>query len=69
MEEKNHQVVVYGGIASIGILMMGIAIGNAYSAPKTRNNAQLELLKQQVAEQEIRLKRMQPSEQEVPKSK
>ena len=43
--EKNHQVVVYGGIASIGILMMGIAIGNASSAPKARNNAQLELLK------------------------
>jgi signal transduction histidine kinase len=45
--EKNHQVVVYGGIASIGILMMGIAIGNASSAPKARNNAQLELLKQE----------------------
>ena len=43
--EKNHQVVVYGGIASVGILMMGIAIGNASSAPKARNNAQLELLK------------------------
>lgn len=43
--EKNHQIVVYGGIASIGILMMGIAIGNASSAPKARNNAQLELLK------------------------
>ena len=45
--DKNHQVVVYGGIASIGILIMGIAIGNASSAPKTRNNAQLELLKQE----------------------
>ncbi|MGZ8498966.1 MAG: histidine kinase dimerization/phospho-acceptor domain-containing protein, partial [Candidatus Binatia bacterium] len=45
--EKNHQVVVYGGIASIGILMMGIAIGNASSAPKARDNAQLELLKQE----------------------
>jgi signal transduction histidine kinase len=45
--EKNHQVVVYGGIASVGILMMGIAIGNASSAPKARNNAQLELLKQE----------------------
>lgn len=44
--EKNHQVVVYGGIASIGILIMGIAIGNASSAPKAKNNAQLELLKQ-----------------------
>lgn len=44
--EKNHQVVVYGGIASIGILIMGIAIGNASSAPKARNSAQLELLKQ-----------------------
>ena len=29
--------------------------------------AQLQLLKQQVAEQEIRLKRMQPSEQTTPK--
>jgi signal transduction histidine kinase len=45
--EKNHQVVVYGGIASIGILIMGIAIGNASSTPKSRNNAQLELLKQE----------------------
>lgn len=45
--EKNYQVFVYGGIASIGILMIGIAIGNASSAPKTRNNAQLELLKQE----------------------
>jgi signal transduction histidine kinase len=45
--DKNYQVVVYGGIASIGILIMGIAIGNASSAPKTINNAQLELLKQE----------------------
>jgi signal transduction histidine kinase len=45
--EKNYQVVVYGGIGSIGILMIGIAIGNASSAPKARNNAQLELLKQE----------------------
>jgi signal transduction histidine kinase len=45
--EKNQQVVVYGGIASIGILMMGIAIGSASSAPKPKNDAQLELLKQE----------------------
>jgi len=45
--EKHQQVVVYGGIASIGILMMGIAIGSASSAPKAKNNAQLELLKQE----------------------
>jgi signal transduction histidine kinase len=38
---------VYGGIASIGILMMGIAIGSASSAPKSKNNAQLEVLKQE----------------------
>lgn len=45
--EKNQQVVVYGGIASIGILMMGIAIGSASSAPKAKSIAQLELLKQE----------------------
>ena len=45
--EKNQEVVVYGGIASIGILMMGIAIGSASSAPKSKNNAQLEALKQE----------------------
>ena len=45
--EKNQQVVVYGGIASIGILMMGIAIGSASSPPKSKNNAQLEALKQE----------------------
>jgi len=45
--EKNQQVVVYGGIASIGILMMGIAIGSASSTPKSKNNTQLELLKQE----------------------
>jgi len=39
--------VVYGGIASIGILMMGIAIGSASSTPKSKNNTQLELLKQE----------------------
>jgi len=45
--EKNQEMVVYGGIASIGILMMGIAIGSASSAPKSKNNAQLEVLKQE----------------------
>jgi signal transduction histidine kinase len=45
--EKNQQVVVYGGIASIGILMMGIAIGSASSTPKSKNDTQLELLKQE----------------------
>ncbi len=45
--EKNQQVVVYGGIASIGILMMGIAIGSASSTPKSKNDAQLEVLKQE----------------------
>lgn len=45
--EKNQEVVVYGGIASIGILMMGIAIGSASATPKAKNNAQLEALKQE----------------------
>ena len=45
--EKNQHVVVYGGIASIGILMMGIAIGSASSAPKSKNDTQLEILKQE----------------------
>lgn len=45
--EKNRQVVIYGGIASIGIFMMGIAIGSASSTPKLKNNAQLEVLKQE----------------------
>src|SRR4030095_8197665 len=44
---KNQPVVVYGGIASIGILMVGIAIGSASSTPKVKNNAQLQLLKQE----------------------
>ena len=44
---KNQPVVVYGGIASIGILMVGIAIGSATSTPKVKNNAQLQLLKQE----------------------
>ena len=45
--EKNRLVVVYGVIASIGILMVGIAIGSASSSPKVKNNAQLQLLKQE----------------------
>jgi signal transduction histidine kinase len=45
--EKNQHVVVYGGIASIGILMMGIAIGSASSAPQSKNDTQLEILKQE----------------------
>jgi signal transduction histidine kinase len=45
--EKNQQLVVYGGIASIGIFMMGIAIGSVSSTPKSRDNAQLQILKQE----------------------
>jgi signal transduction histidine kinase len=44
---KNQQVVVYGGIASIGIFMMGLAIGSASSTPKMKDNAQLQLLKEE----------------------
>jgi len=44
---ENHAVVVFGGIAAIGILMMGIAIGGASSTPKSQNDAQIAMLKQE----------------------
>lgn len=45
--EQNQRAIVYGGIASIGILMMGIAIGSASSTPKSQSKAQIEQLKQE----------------------
>jgi signal transduction histidine kinase len=42
----NQELFVYGAIAGFGILMMGLAIGNA-SSSKGKNEAQLELLKQE----------------------
>jgi signal transduction histidine kinase len=44
---NNKEFVVYGGIASFGILMMGLAIGSASSNPKNETDKQLELLKQE----------------------
>jgi len=44
---KNKEFLIYGGIASFGILMMGLAIGSASSNPKSKTEAQLELLKQE----------------------
>jgi len=44
---KNKEFLIYGGIASFGILMMGLAIGSASSNPKSKTEAQLALLKQE----------------------
>ncbi|HZA56152.1 MAG TPA: HAMP domain-containing sensor histidine kinase [Candidatus Udaeobacter sp.] len=43
----NRELLVYGGIASFGILMMGLAIGNVSSNSKSKTAEQLELLKQE----------------------
>jgi signal transduction histidine kinase len=43
----NRELIVYGGIASFGILMMGLAIGNVSSNSKSKTAEQLELLKQE----------------------
>lgn len=43
----NRELIVYGGIASFGILMMGLAIGNVSSNSKNKTAEQLELLKQE----------------------
>jgi len=40
------EILVYGGIAGFGILMMGLAIGSA-SSSRNKTDAQLELLKQE----------------------
>jgi signal transduction histidine kinase len=42
----NIELLVYGGIAGFGILMMGLAIGSA-SSSRNKTGAQLELLKQE----------------------
>ena len=44
---SNKEFLIYGGIASFGILMMGLAIGSASSTPNGKADAQLELLKQE----------------------
>jgi signal transduction histidine kinase len=43
---ENIELLVYGGIAGFGILMMGLAIGSA-SSSRNKTGAQLELLKQE----------------------
>ena len=42
----NRDLVLYGGIASFGILMMGLAIGSASSSPKNKTSEEVKLLKQ-----------------------
>jgi len=44
---SNKELMVYGAIASFGVLMMGLAIGNASSNSKKKTDAQFELLKQE----------------------
>lgn len=44
---SNKEFLIYGGIASFGILMMGLAIGSASSNPKSNTEAQLALLRQE----------------------
>ncbi len=43
----NKELIIYGAIASFGILMIGLAIGNASSASKKKTDAEFELLKQE----------------------
>lgn len=43
---NNRELFIYGAIAGFGILMMGLAIGNA-SHSKSKTNAQVQLLKQE----------------------
>jgi len=44
---SNRELIVYGSIASFGILMMGLAISNVSSNSKNKTAEQLELLKQE----------------------
>jgi signal transduction histidine kinase len=44
---SNKEFLIYGGIASFGILMMGLAIGSASSNPKSNTEAQLALLRRE----------------------
>ena len=39
----NQELFIYGAMAAFGILMMGLAIGNA-SSSKNKNHAQIEML-------------------------
>ena len=43
---NNRELFIYGAIAGFGILMMGLAIGNA-SHSRTKTDAQVQLLKQE----------------------
>ena len=45
--QANKELIIYGMIASFGVLMMGLAIGNASSTSKSKAAAQLALLKQE----------------------
>ena len=47
----NHELFIYGAMAAFGILMMGLAIGNA-SSSKNKNHAQIETLRQEKAKAE-----------------
>jgi signal transduction histidine kinase len=44
---SNKDLIVYGAIASFGILMMGLAIGSVSSNSRNNTSAQLSLLKEQ----------------------
>ena len=44
--DRNKELFIYGGIAAFGILIMGLAIGSA-SSSRSRNDAQLAILKQE----------------------
>jgi signal transduction histidine kinase len=45
--QTNKELIIYGMIAAFGVLMMGLAIGNASSTSKSKAAAQLTLLKQE----------------------
>lgn len=45
--ENHKEFVIYGAIAGLGVLIMGLAIGSASANPKSKNQEQLELLKQE----------------------
>jgi signal transduction histidine kinase len=45
--EANKELIIYGAIASFGILMMGLAIGSASSNSKSNAAGQLSLLKEE----------------------
>jgi len=45
--ETHRELIVYGGIALFGIVMMGLALANVSSSSKNKTAEQLELLKQE----------------------